>query len=255
MRYLHPDHPANRNRDTVQHQKAIEEMYLRCDQLIARVVQKLDKETVLIVMSDHGFKPFKRGVNVNRWLYDNGYLVLKSDGKGGEWFEGVDWSRTKAYALGLAGIYLNRKGREGQGIVAADQVPGLVKEIIDKLSGLRDPVRNEVAITEIFESAQVMKGPYLSAAPDLIVGYAPAYRASWYSVTGTVKEELFTDNTRAWSGDHCIDPRTVPGVFFCNKPVSNEKLSIMDIAPTMLDLFGLAVPAYMDGQVLSMQLK
>jgi predicted AlkP superfamily phosphohydrolase/phosphomutase len=254
MRTLHPDHPANRDRDNVQYQKAIEEMYIRCDRLIARVKEKLGPGALLIVMSDHGFKPFKRGVNVNRWLHDNGYLVLKDKAQGGEWFEGVDWSRTRAYALGLAGIYINRKGREGQGIVTAGETQALDGDIQSQLRGLMDPVRNEVAIKEVFESAKVMKGPYLPSAPDLIVGYAPGYRASWHSVTGTVLEELFTDNTKAWSGDHCIDPRAVPGVFFCSKPVSNEKLSIMDIAPTVLDLFGIQVPSYMDGQVLSVQL-
>jgi predicted AlkP superfamily phosphohydrolase/phosphomutase len=254
MRTLHPDHPANRDRDNVQYQQTIEEMYIRCDRLIARVKEKLGPGALLIVMSDHGFKPFKRGVNMNRWLHDNGYLVLKDEAQGGEWFEGVDWSRTRAYALGLAGIYINRKGREGQGIVTPGETPALVRDIQSKLRGLMDPLRNQVAISEIFESARVMKGPYLPSAPDLIVGYAPGYRASWHSVTGKVLEELFTDNTKAWSGDHCIDPRAVPGVFFCSKPVSNEKLSIMDIAPTVLDLFGIDVPSYMDGQVLSVQL-
>jgi predicted AlkP superfamily phosphohydrolase/phosphomutase len=253
MRYLHDDHPANKDRDRILYKNTIEELYQRCDQLVAKVLDRLDPETVFIIMSDHGFKAFKRGVNINRWLYDHGYLVLKQGATGGEWFEGVDWSKTRAYALGLAGIYLNRKGREGRGIVTAEQVPVLKKELAVKLRGLKDPVRKETAIADIFDSSKVMHGPYLPAAPDLIVGYNPGFRASWSSVTGTVMEDIFTDNTRAWSGDHCIDPRAVPGVFFCNKKVADEQLSIMDIAPTVLDLFGVDRPSYMDGQVLSVR--
>lgn len=254
MRYLHSDHPANRGRDTIVFQKAIEQLYEKCDDLVGRILEKLDDHTIFIIMSDHGFKAFKRGVNINRWLLDNGYLVLKDDASGGEWFDGVDWSKTRAYALGLAGIFFNRKGREGHGIVSKDQVNALKKEIINKLTGLQDPDRKETAITQVFNSADVMKGPYLEWAPELIVGYKPGYRASWASATGTVLEDLFTDNIKAWSGDHCMDPRAVPGIFFCNKKVSNRELSIMDIAPTVLDIFGVKCPPYMDGKPLEIEL-
>ena len=255
IRYLHQDHPANRVRDSEKHAHAIEHLYMECDKLVGRTLDKLDDDTVFIVMSDHGFKPFKRGVNLNRWLYDNGYLVLKDGGSGGEWFDGVDWSRTKAYALGLAGIFINRKGREGKGIVPTSEVQSLKQEIIQGLRGLHDPERDERAINEVFDSAKVMNGPYIKNAPDLIVGYKPGYRASWASVTGTVMEELFTDNTKAWGGDHCMDPRAVPGIFLCNKKVADERISIMDIAPTVLELFGVPVPKYMDGKVLSLELE
>jgi len=255
MRYLHDDHPANQVRDSVKHKDAIENLYIECDRLVGRTLEKLDDNSVLFIISDHGFKAFKRGVNLNRWLFDNGYLVLKEGGSGGEWFDGVDWSRTKAYALGLAGIFLNRKGREGKGILNADEAQAVKKEIIEKLSGLRDEERDEIAINQVFDSAEVMHGPYIKHAPDLIVGYKPGYRASWASVTGTVMEDVFTDNTKAWGGDHCMDPRAVPGIFFSNKKVSDDRISIMDIAPTVLDLFGVSVPKYMDGKVLSLQLE
>jgi predicted AlkP superfamily phosphohydrolase/phosphomutase len=254
IRYLHPDHPANRGRDVTVHQNAIEHLYRECDALLGRLLARIDERTVLMVMSDHGFKPFKWGINLNRWLLDNGYLVLNDGGSGGEWFDGVDWSRSRAYALGLAGIFINKKGREGKGIVPKEQVSQLKLEIVAKLRALHDPGREQTAINEVYDSAAVLNGPYLANAPDLIVGYKPGYRASWASVTGTVMEELFSENTKAWSGDHCIDPRTVPGVFFCNKKVTDERLSIMDIAPTVLQLFGVEVPKYVDGKVLKVDL-
>jgi len=85
-------------------------------------------------------------------------------------------------------------------------------------------------------------------APDLIVGYGAGYRASWDSVMGKVTSQIFEDNLKAWSGDHCIDPRLVPGVLFSNHKISDEKLAIVDVAPTVLKLFGLALPSYFDGK-------
>ena len=247
MRYLHDDHPANKGRDTEVHKNAIEDLYKRADDLIGRVMAKIDDKTALFVVSDHGFKPFKRGVNLNAWLHNNGYLHLKEGANGREWFEGVDWSKTKAYALGLAGIFLNRKGREGQGIVSNKETDGLKKELISKLGGLRDEDWDDVAINKVFDSSEVMSGPYLKSAPDLIVGYKPGYRASWASVTGTVNEDIFTDNVKAWSGDHCMDPRAVPGIIFSNKKIACESPTLTDLAPTILKLFGVQPPVYMDG--------
>ena len=94
----------------------------------------------------------------------------------------------------------------------------------------------------------------LSEAPDLVLGFNSGYRVSWDSVTGTVTEHVFEDNTKSWSGDHCIDPSLVPGVFFCNRNLNGSAaaadMSIMDVAPTALELFGIPVPAYMDGRSL-----
>jgi len=83
------------------------------------------------------------------------------------------------------------------------------------------------------------------------VGYNAGYRISWDGATGVVAGPVFSDNTKAWSGDHCIDPRLVPGVFFCNRPVETADPSLVDIAPTALRLFGVEPPAYMDGRPLA----
>jgi predicted AlkP superfamily phosphohydrolase/phosphomutase len=203
-------------------------------------------------MSDHGFKSFRRGVNINSWLYLNGYLHLK-DGKTGaaEWFGDVDWTKTRAYGLGLGGIYINQKEREAQGLVApGEETRALKAELIRVLTGLKDDLRREVAITEVHDRDKIYGGPYKENAPDLIVGYNQGYRASWDSVTGKVSGAVFEDNTKAWSGDHCIDPRHVPGVFFFSGRTASRTPAITDIAPTVLTLFGLPVPAHMDGRSL-----
>jgi predicted AlkP superfamily phosphohydrolase/phosphomutase len=251
-RYLDKTHPALRTTSPQMSSQVIEDLYTKMDDLIGRVQAKLDSRSALIVMSDHGFKSFRRGVNLNSWLHLNGYLSLK-DGKGAseEWFKDVDWETTRAYALGLGGLYINQKGREAKGIVEAGEASrALKKELISKLSGLRDESGGEVAITEVYDRDRIYSGPYAPNAPDLIIGYNQGFRASWDSVTGKVIGTVFEDNTKAWSGDHCIDPRHVPGVFYFSRKTGSKSPSIMDVAPTVLNLFGLQVPAHMDGRTL-----
>jgi len=249
-RYLEEDHPAARDVPRDQRPSVIPELYSRMDDLIGRVMRQVDEKTLVMVVSDHGFKSFARCVNLNAWLHQNGYLVLKSGkSESGDWFEDVDWSRTRAYTMGLNGLYLNLKGREREGIVEAGaQADGLKNELRAKLNGLVDPESGRVAITGMFDCDAVYAGPYVDNAPDLIVGYGEGYRASWDSVMGKVTTRIFEDNLKAWSGDHCIDPRLVPGVLFCNRKIAEEKPAIVDVAPTILKLFGLALPGHLDGK-------
>ncbi|MEW6742776.1 MAG: alkaline phosphatase family protein [Planctomycetota bacterium] len=252
FRYLDPEHPANRGKDTEIHKNAIREIYQRADQVVGKVLEQLDSKSVLVVMSDHGFTQFKRGCNLNTWLYQNGYLALK-DAKttSGEWFQDVDWSRTRAFSLGLTGVFINRKGREAQGTVEeGEPLIALRRELAGKLRGLVDTEADETAIQDVFITEEVFDGPYAADAPDLLIGYAAGYRHSWDCATGTVSENVFTDNTKSWGGDHCVDPRIVPGVFFCNRKINTTTPAITDIAPTVLSLFGVTPPPYMKGRCL-----
>lgn len=249
-RYLDTGHPARKTAPSEMSPGVIEGLYQKMDELVGRVWQRLGPRSVLVVMSDHGFKSFRRGVNLNSWLYLNGYLSVKEGKKGSEeWFKDVDWERTRAYALGLGGLYINQKGREAKGVVPPGEETGALKaELVRKLTGLRDSQTGEAAITEVYDRDKIYAGPYKDNAPDLVIGYNQGYRASWDSVTGKASGTVFEDNRKAWSGDHCIDPRHVPGVFFSNRKVDRKSPSIMDIAPSVLELFGLPVPAHMDGQ-------
>jgi predicted AlkP superfamily phosphohydrolase/phosphomutase len=247
-RYLDDRHPANRDKDVIEYKETIQKLYLEMDKLVGRVLERLRENDVLIIMSDHGFNSFRRGINLNSWLYMNGYLHLKDGESGGEWFQGVDWAKTKAFALGLGGIYLNLQGRETQGIVEpGEHAKNLKRELIGKLTGILDEDYGAAGITSVYDSEEIYTGPYRGNAPDLIIGYNRGYRASWDNATGTITNTVFSDNTKSWSGDHCIDPALVPGVFFANRKLRNENIHIIDIAPTVLQLFGIPVPAYMDG--------
>ena len=251
-RYIDDGHPADRRGNGSGHRDAIEQLYRHNDALIGKVMGQLGDGDFLLVISDHGFSAFRRGVNLNNWLHANGYLVLKAgaDGKA-EWLRDVDWPRTKAYALGLTGMFLNLKGRERDGIVAPGaEAAELKAELIGKLNGLRDDTKGEIGIREVFDTTRIYKGPYSGNAPDLLIGYNAGYRTSWDCATGVVAGPVFEDNVKAWSGDHCIDPRLVPGVLFSNVAIDERDPALIDIAPTALHLFGIEPPKHMEGKVL-----
>ena len=251
-RYLEDGHPAAKDAGSTEHADAIERLYVHNDALVGKVLDRLRDGDVLLVLSDHGFTSFRRGVNLNRWLLDNGYLALKEGSDGSEeWLRGVDWSKTRAYALGLTGMFLNLEGRESGGIVSAgEEAAALKAEIARKLAGLVDDQEGQVAINEAFDTAKIYAGPYVGQAPDLLIGYNHGYRTSWDCATGVVDGGTFEDNVKAWSGDHCVDPRLVPGVLFSSHRIDADDPALIDIAPTALKLFGLAPPAYMDGKPL-----
>jgi predicted AlkP superfamily phosphohydrolase/phosphomutase len=249
-RYLDAGHPAARGTKSSPHRDAVKQLYVYNDALVGRVMAQLGDDDVLMVISDHGFSSFRRGVNLNSWLRQQGYLVLKEGADpGAEWLRDVDWPATRAYCLGLTGMFLNIEGREASGSVPPGaEATQLKAEIIGKLNGLRDAARNEVGIREVFDTSSLYAGPYLENAPDLLIGYNAGYRTSWDCATGVVDGPVFEDNVKAWSGDHCIDPRLVPGVFFCNRKIDARDPSLIDIAPTALRLFGVEPPSYMDGR-------
>lgn len=248
----HPARGADESRIGT-YRDTIRQMYVRMDGLVGRTREAIDKATALVVMSDHGFKPFRRGVDLNAWLLEHGYLHLKGDERTSTvaYLAEVDWTRTRAYAIGLAGIFINRRGREAHGIVdSGRESQELALELCSQLSGLRDPDYGEASIHQAVRREDVYNGPYVEAAPDVIVGYNVGYRVSWDTANGKCASQVFSDNMKAWSGDHCIHPELVPGILFSNLALGNGSPNIVDVAPTVLDLLGVSKPAYMDGNSL-----
>jgi predicted AlkP superfamily phosphohydrolase/phosphomutase len=255
-RFREPGHPANANGDAEsrEYQRVIEEHYRRCDEIVGEALQAVDDQTLLVAMSDHGFNSFQRGVHLNSWLHDQGLLALKPGVKpghdAGEFFGQVDWSRTQAYAVGLGSIYLNVKGREGQGIVAANEADAVARRIADGIAGLRDEARGAVAVHGARTRAEVYTGPCADEAPDLVVRFAPGYRVSWTTALGGIPNGLVEDNVKKWGGDHIIDPDLVPGVLFMNRPFSGDAASLADLAPTILSALGVPKGSAMEGHAL-----
>jgi predicted AlkP superfamily phosphohydrolase/phosphomutase len=222
--------------------------YAAMDELLGCVLARADGGTVLMVLSDHGFRTFRRAVDLNAWLREQGLLAVKEGAEGADLLQAVDWGATQAYAVGFGGIYLNLRGREARGIVEPGAAAALKAAIREKLAALCDPADGQPAIREVFDRDEAYRGPYVEDAPDLTAGFRAGYRASWTCVTGGVGASVFQDNLRPWKGDHNVHPDEVPGVFFCNRPVAREDLRIEDVAPTVLRLFGVPVPGHVDGR-------
>ena len=254
-RFIDPAHP-NFNRDLAGDlAPQVDEIYRQCDLLVGRVMEKVDENTLLIVLSDHGFNSFRRAFDTNTWLWENNLLVLK-DGKTPNQTltdnSPVDWSKTYAYAMGLGGIYLNLKGRERDGIL--EEGSGETERVRAAIeSGLTNAADKEAgcpAVRSVARRERLYTGSYVSTSPDLLVNFHPGYRVSWASSLGGFAGRLFENNTRKWSGDHIVDPDAVPGVLFLSRPVVHNHAHITDLAPTILKELSVPVPTAMEGKSL-----
>ncbi len=259
-RFLEPDHPANARHGFDPTMAArLDEHYEACDRVVGEALEAAGDDTLVLVVSDHGFTSFQRQFHLNRWLVDQGLLVLApgadlngaSDGATeGAPFAGVDWDRTRAYALGLAGIFLNVRGRESRGIVAPDEAPQLARALAERLTGLPDPARDRTAVARAHVAGDLYQGPHLADAPDVFVGCAPGYRISSATALGGCPTLLFEDNLRRWSGDHVVDPAAVPGVLLMNRPFDGEGAALTDVASTLMAAFGVPPGPAMEGRSL-----
>jgi len=217
------------------------EFYRAIDGAVGDAMRKAGRDTTLLILSDHGFAPFDRAVHLNTWLLREGFLALDSPGATGPepGFPHVDWSHTQAYALGLNAMYLNLAGRENQGIVTAGQRQQVRRRIAERLLAFRDPANGQNVVDEVYFPDQVFQGRNLAYAPDLIIGFRRGYRASWETALGALPDWTLEDNQDPWIGDHCFAAREVPGVLLSNRPIRAAEPSLVDIAPTILQEFGL----------------
>ncbi len=240
-RYRDPEHPLFEKDSPQEYRDAIETWYKKMDEVLGRVMERLGKEDTLIALSDHGFNTFRRVAHINSWLRDNGYLCLNKPGvkEGQELLRDVDWSSTRAYAIGFGSIYINKQGRERNGIVSpGDETERLKKEISRKLELWADPKYSRRVVHKAYLSQDIFSGRFQREAPDLYVGFNIEYRASWQTALGACPEELIEDNLKKWSADHLFDPSLVPGVIFTNRKISKDNPSIWDICPTVLQIAG-----------------
>jgi len=255
-RFIDPGHP-NFNRDLASSLgPQVDELYRQCDALVGRVLDKVDENTLLIVLSDHGFNTFRRAFDTNTWLWENKLLALKDGKKPDECmtdsFCQVDWSKTYAYAVGLGGIYLNIKGREKDGILEdgtgeADKVRGAIQQ---GLAELPDREMGQPAVRSVSRREDLYSGAYVKDSPDLLVNFHSGFRVSWASSLGGFANSLFENNNRRWSGDHIVDPDAVPGILFMNRPALHNHAQIIDLAPTILNYLGVADHSSMEGKAL-----
>jgi predicted AlkP superfamily phosphohydrolase/phosphomutase len=265
FRFLDPEHPRYDAALAPQFGDAILRTYEKMDSVVGKALEFLGDRGTLIVVSDHGFHTWRREFNTNTWLARNGYLVMKTtdaDGtlkklddmfSGGSFFPNVDWSRSKAYSLGLGGIFINVKGREGQGAVEPGKDYEAVRnEIIAKIREFRDPDTGAPVIQGAYRREDIFKGPEVKDAADVQLSFYDGYRTSWLTALGAVPESIVVANLKKWSGDHCAsDKSDTQGVLLSNRRVEGSDHSLVDIAPTVIRLLGLPVPPEMDGKPIS----
>lgn len=256
-----PTHPMYDASLVPQFGDAIRRTYERSDRFVGEVMKRLEPGTTLIIVSDHGFHSWRKAVNLNTWLVQQGYMAITGqsvDKKlddlfgGGEFWENVDWSRTKAYAMGLGQIYFNMRGRESQGIVSPGQeYQQLADELSTALMTMTDPEDGKPIVRNVYERDDVYSGEFLDNASDLQVGFHDGYRVSWQTTLGGSPQGLVYPNMKKWSGDHGgYDFAETAGVLISNRKLTRPDARIIDIAPTVLRHFGVAVPATIDGRAL-----
>jgi len=263
-RYLDPSHPfhdpAHDPAHVARMQDEMLKAYQRMDQIVGRARELAGPDALFMVLSDHGFGSFRRGMNYNSWLVSHGYMTLVGDAgetktledlfETRQMFEKVDWSRTKAYAMGLGGIYINLAGRETRGSVQpGEEYERVRNEIIAGLEASVDPATGEKPVTKVFKREEMYNGYDATLIPDLRVGNNLGYRIGWQTALGQVPRQVYEDNLKAWSGDHCsLDPDLVKGILFVNRKLSRQDLNIVDVMPTVLQEMGIAIPADVDGR-------
>ncbi|WP_158633725.1 alkaline phosphatase family protein [Tautonia sociabilis] len=252
MRCMDPKHPLYEP-DAVQEVKdAIRFFYRGMDEVVGRVLDRVDSTTTVLVLSDHGFAPFTREINLSTWLVQEGFTAVTDQSRMHEmdFYQLVDWQNTSAYALGINGIYLNLKGREKRGTLPESEAQRVKSEIIRKLHDLKDPLTGKRVVMHAYDSSDLYSGPFASLAPDIQVGYASGYRVSDESILGGFPAGIVRDRKNPWASDHCMDPRVVPGILFSNRTWKTADPAIWDLAPTILREFGISAPRSMTGQPL-----
>jgi len=250
-RTLDPKHPAYSPELAREQGDFLPWLYSQMDAVIGQAAKRVSDDTLLIVMSDHGFGSFRRQFNLNSWLMDNGYAPLLRGARRGHdaYFTDIQWDRTRAYGLGINSLYLNLRGRELHGSVSPGaSAEGLKKELIAKLLAVSDPDSGEAVISHVYQPSEIYSGPCSGLAPDLVIGYAPGYRASWDTILGKYPKEHVLDNKDAWSGDHATDSANVPGVLLASRKLALEKPALVDLAPGILQTLGAPRPEGMTGK-------
>ena len=267
-RFMDPKHPMYDAALAAKFGDSIERVYRRADVFVGEVLEHIEPGTPVLIVSDHGFHSWRKAVNLNTWLVQQGYMAVQGQQPGekklddlfgsGEFWENVDWSRTRAYAMGIGQIYFNLRGREGKGIVSPGaEATELARELSERLLTLKDPEDGASIVRAVYKRDDIYSGEYLSSAPELQVGMEDGYRVSWQTTLGGSPQGIVYPNMKKWSGDHGgYDAATTSGVLISNRPIARRGpsgvtgLSIMDIAPTVLKYFGLPIPGDIDGKPL-----
>jgi predicted AlkP superfamily phosphohydrolase/phosphomutase len=261
FRFFDPKHPLYTPEGAAKWGGSILQAYQTMDAIVGETLQKMPQGTVLMVVSDHGFASFRRSMNYNTWLVKNGFMTLTGEDSGrknledlfdqGDFFVNVDWSKTKAYALGLGQIYINLEGREKNGVVKPgaeyQQVAAAIKA---GLEAFVDEETGERPVAHVFTRDEAYGTYDPELIPDLIPSNSEGYRIGWQDSLGGIAKTITEPNARIWSGDHCsVYPPLVEGILFSNARLDAAgQVNMADVMPTILDVYGVQPSVKLDGR-------
>jgi len=234
------------------YEHAIRDYYIYVDRKVGELLSLLDEETSVLVVSDHGARAMVGGVCVNEWLMEQGYLHLLEKPAGVVPFGKVkvDWAKTKAWGEGgyYSRIFLNVKGRESQGVIDPRDYDRFRDELKAGLEAITDEKGANIG-TKVYKPEEVYSETR-RIPPDLIVYFG---NLSWRSVGSIGLGSIITFENDTGPDDANHD---VYGIFIMKGPGLQRKgqregLSILDVAPTVLNLMGIEVPKDMEGRIIS----
>jgi predicted AlkP superfamily phosphohydrolase/phosphomutase len=233
----HPTYNAERDRPNAD---AIPRVYEDMDAMVSYTLDHMGDDTLLVVMSDHGFTSWRRTFHLNAWLHQNGYLAVKDERLPEvEALMNVDWSGTRAYGIGLNGLYVNVAGRERDGIVPPDERKGLLAEISQRLEAVVDPWTGKPVVAKVYRRDETyVDGGQREIGPDAVIGYTKGTRGADASALGVVEREVLTDNDKPWSGDHGMDAPSVPGILATSRALKRPAQNLRELHDSVLAEFG-----------------
>ena len=242
-KYFDSDHPLYIAGNP--YENAIRDYYIQLDEQIGELTDELKEGDLLLIVSDHGAKRMVGGICLNQWLIDEGYLTLKVQPAPETKFspELVDWSRTRAWGDGgyYGRLFLNVKGREPEGVVAPDEVSALKAEITAKLERMCDRA-GALLNTRVFRPETIYSRTN-NVAPDLIIYFGDLY---WRSVGSVGHESIYTatNDTGPDDANHAQFGICIMKQIGSNDTGAGELtgLSLYDVAPTILNYFGVSTP-------------
>jgi predicted AlkP superfamily phosphohydrolase/phosphomutase len=281
-RFMDPTHPRYEEKASLRYGDVIYEMYERVDSAIGEILKQMTDNDYIIVVSDHGFGSLHRGFSIGRWLWENGYLTVRTDLGGNSpsnifrfvkrliplkikylvrknvfrdrghhrpillyLNENIVWEKTRAFCHKMPEatfIYFNNYA-----VNKKEQVDGLKKELTLKLKEVRDPLTGSNVIKDIIDG-QMLFNSEASHIPDVVLVPSDNYDI-YFNLYNLGEEPLFQDNTY-WSGKH--DPE---GVFIIYGPNVKrgeeiESIHVVDIAPTVYFLSQVPLGKSLDGKVI-----
>lgn len=218
---------------------AFYDFYTKVDDILGRVWERVDANTTLIILSDHGFCTIRKEVYLNQYLREHGWLHLQpSQGKA----PGIAdiAPSTRAFSMDPGRVFLNVRGREPRGSIE----PGAEYERIrsalqEELLEMRDPDTGALMVERVFTREEIYHGGSFPNAPDLVV--AP-HRG--YAFKGALDREQLTYKGDVLIGEHTHDDAML---YISGHDIVKQSLAMEDVIPAIYGLMQVPQPEDLDG--------